>query len=290
MSGYGTQSYGTGYWGLDGSSLPTSEATAYAVGDRKVRIILASEPLHATNTVVGSALNPRTWSITQPSTGKVWTVLSVAMLDAFTYEIVTLEIFPNHFGQLELSTSTLQTVMGIPFPSIAVLFNGAYLDANSTDQKKTTARGYSPKDIANVQSPYTAANSDQLQIGVPYNDMVSGTLKINSGGDYASMSGESLVKKLILRRLISKPGDFFHLPNYGAGLREKEPIPTVELRKIAAQIEQQVALEPEVAESRASLSYAASASALIIQLKVRLKASGDVVQVALTVPSGAMQF
>ena len=116
------------------------------------------------------------------------------------------------------------------------------------------------------------------------------TLRIGSGGDYVSQSGEALIRKLVLRRLISKPGDFFHLPNYGVGLRVKEPIPTVDLRKLAVQIEQQVTLEPEVAESRANLSYAAGTGSLVVSLKVRLKATGDVVQTDMVIPSGAVQF
>lgn len=116
------------------------------------------------------------------------------------------------------------------------------------------------------------------------------TLFITSGGDYASQSGNDLVMKLVKRRLISNTGDFFHLPNYGLGLRIKEPIPNVDLRKLAVQIEEQVNLEPEVAESRASLSYAAGSGTLIISLKVRLKATGDVIQTDLTIPSGAVQF
>ena len=118
----------------------------------------------------------------------------------------------------------------------------------------------------------------------------SGTLTITTGGDYASQSGAELIKKLVLRRLISKPGDFFHLPNYGLGLRVKEPIPNVDLRKLAVQIEEQVNLEPEVAESRASLSYAAGTGTLLVNLKVRLKSTGDVIQTNMAIPTGAIQF
>lgn len=276
MSGYGVLPYGTGYWGTGVSTVPTADATVFAAGDRKARIILASEPLHVSTTGTGDALNPRNWSLTEPATGKVWTILTVTMVDKFTYDLVTLEIFPNHFGQLQLATSSLVSPSGIPFPIIEKVFTGAYLDANSTNQKRTTARGYSPKDLANIPTPFE--------------DLVGGTLQITSGGDYASMSGDALIRKLIMRRLVSKRGDFFHLPTYGAGLREKEPVPTVDLRKIATEVEQQVALEPEVAESRANVSYQAAASAMVIQVKARLKASGDVVQVALPVPTGTMQF
>ncbi len=118
----------------------------------------------------------------------------------------------------------------------------------------------------------------------------AGSTLVISSGDYASQSGPDLIMKLVKRRLISNTGDFFHLPNYGLGLRIKEPIPNVDLRKLAVQIEQQVNLEPEVAESRASLSYAAGTGTLLINLKVRLKATGDVIQTDMTIPTGAVQF
>lgn len=274
--GYGTLPYGTGYYGTGVLTTPSANCAAYARGDRMVRVTLETEPQHALNTISGDALNPRTWNITDPASGKVWTVLSVSMVDAHSYDLVTLEIFPNHYGTLKISSTALLDVNGIPFPTVATTFSGAYLDATSTDQKRIASLGLSQKDIANVPTPLE--------------DMVGGTLKINSSGDYVPMSGDELIKKLIIRRLVAKRGDFFHLPNYGAGLREKEPMPTVDLRKMARDIEQQVALEPEVAESKASLSYAASASALIIQLKVRLKPSGNVVQVALPLSTGTVQY
>lgn len=241
-----------------------------------VRVTLETEPQHTSNTNYGDALNPATWQITQPSTGRTWTVLSVEMIDPHTFDLVTLEIFPNHFGTLKVISTSLLDTFSIPFPTVESTFNGAYLDATSTDQKRISSLGYSPKDLANVQTPFE--------------DLVGGTLQINASGDYVSMSGDAFIKKLILRRLIAKRGDFFHLPNYGAGLREKEPIPTVDLRKMAKQVEQQVALEPEVAESKANVSYAASAAALIIQLKVRIKPSGDVLQVALPLSTGTAQY
>lgn len=114
----------------------------------------------------------------------------------------------------------------------------------------------------------------------------SGTLVIESGGDYASMTGAELIKKLILRRLTTKPGDFFHLPNYGIGLREKEPLPVADLRKLAKAIELQVAQEPEVAAVKATLAYSASAAVLNVRVQAQLKTSGQQVAVAVAVPTG----
>ncbi len=114
----------------------------------------------------------------------------------------------------------------------------------------------------------------------------SGTLVIESDGDYASMTGAELIKKLILRRLTTKPGDFFHLPNYGIGLREKEPLPVADLRKLAKAIELQVAQEPEVAAVKATLAYSASAAVLNVRVQAQLKTSGQQVAVAVAVPTG----
>lgn len=149
MSGYGVLPYGTDYWGSGVSIVPTAEANAFAVGDRKVRIVLATEPLHESSTNEGDALNPRTWSITDMGTGKVYTILTVIMVDAFTYDLVTLEVFPNHYGSLQLRTTTLVAANGIPFPTIEEAFAGAYLDAASTNEKRAASMGYGVKDIAN---------------------------------------------------------------------------------------------------------------------------------------------
>ncbi len=111
------------------------------------------------------------------------------------------------------------------------------------------------------------------------------TLVIDSGGDYTSMSGPEFIKKLILRRLTTKPGEFFHLPNYGLGLKEKEPLPVNNLRALAKAIEQQVAQEPEVGAVKATLSYAANASILYVKVQVQLRQTGQQLVVPMAVPT-----
>jgi hypothetical protein len=110
-----------------------------------------------------------------------------------------------------------------------------------------------------------------------------GTLVIDHGGDYAFMSGADLVKKLIHRRLVSRPGDFFHLPGYGIGLREKEPISPGELVRLKRNIETQISKEPEVDQCLATLTLS-SDGYLIVQLKVKLRPMGEL---ELTYPAGA---
>ena len=280
--GFGVSPWGTGQWG-DGETTTSllGYGKAYAVGDRVVRVELVEEPLHTASTGFGDALNPRTWRVRDPASGKLWTLMAVREVSDTIFEILTFESLPKHFTELELWTATLLDVDRIPLPTYTFLFNGCYLAANNTEGRKQASRGYVQQDLQNELVPAVDPT------GAQYSEMVSGTLKIDSAGDYTNQYGAALVKKLILRRLIASPGDFFHLPNYGAGLKVKEAIPVNNLRMLAASIEEQVKQEPEVQACKANLSYSASASVLNVLLKVQLSPNGQVVQIPMTVPTGA---
>lgn len=112
--------------------------------------------------------------------------------------------------------------------------------------------------------------------------MIGGTLTVETSGDYGSVSGDELVKKLIFRRLISSPGDFFHLPEYGLGLSEKEIVHSANLVQLKAEVERQILLEREVEE--ASVRLTIDQDILTIQARVRLK-NGN--QLDITVPTEA---
>lgn len=149
MSGYGVMPYGSGYWGTAESVIPTSEATCFAIGDRLVRIVLSSEPMHISSTSAGDALNPRTWQLIDTESGKVYTIMTVTQVDAFTYDLLTLQIFPNHYGTLQLSATSLLSSTGIPFPTITQTFSGVYQAATSTNERRAASLGLGIKDLAN---------------------------------------------------------------------------------------------------------------------------------------------
>lgn len=273
MSGWGTSPWGLGPWGLGFG--PLTITNAYAAGDRFVRVTLSAAPLEKASTIVGSVLNPLTWNITVPSTGRVLTVLSVAKVSDYVYDILTLQVFDDHYVQMAVGSDTLKDVAGNPVGSITFGFLGVHLEATSTPEKRTVGRGFAMRDLANPPTP---------------NSPVGGTLEITSAGDYKDVSGPALLKKLILRRLVSKPGDFFHLPQYGIGLREKEPLPVNDLVKLKKQIELQIQLEPDVQNAVVGLSYDYASSSLLVQMQVRMTNTGQQIQFALPVPSGAVQL
>lgn len=280
---YGTGTYGTGSWGGLPLELELS-LMAYAVGDRILRVEMSVEPRHVSTTGPGDALNPRMWRIYNPATAKGWTILTVKQISETVYELLTLESFPKHQQTLRVQVTTLISYLGSPLPTAYADFNGCYLNAANTQDAKTAAYGFYIQDLTNVPVPPLA-----IEIGGELaGNIVGGTLQIDSGGDYTTQYGTSLLKKLILRRLIAKPGDFFHIPNYGLGLREKETLPQVELKKLAKAIEDAVRLEPEVADVKANLSYSAAASALIIQLKVLEKSTGKVMPLTVSLTPNAV--
>lgn len=275
-AGYGTSEYGTGPWGVGAVYAPENGGgRTFATGDRSVRVVLSFEPQAQGSTLPGDALNPKTWAISSLNDGRVLTPISVVKVNATTFDILTLQMLDNAKVSMQLRTIALRDVMGAPVATLTWTFPGSQLVSNTTPQRQTTAAGLALRDIANPPTP---------------NSPVGGTLEITSSGDYKSVTGEALVRKLIIRRLISSKGDFFHLPNYGAGLRVKDTMANVDLRKLSRELESQIMFEPEVEAASVGLSYTAAASALVVQLKVKLRQTGQEVSVSMMVPSGTLAF
>lgn len=263
-------------------AIPTDipEYRVYAVSDRVVRIQFietptTTKPVHVSSTGTKDALNPRSWNVVQPF-GITYTVMSVlGSADGYTYDILTLEHFPRYNAGDLLFTGQVRMENGDE-PSISTTFSGSIQSADTSPNAKATTRGLQVRDLNNVVTPYE--------------DLVGGTLVINSGGDYESMSGEAFIRKLVMRRLISQKGDFFHLPNYGGGLRVKATFSTANLRAMAKDIEMQVLQEPEIEAARASLTYQAASSTLVIQVKARMRSTGQETALSMNLPVGSIQF
>lgn len=272
--GWGIGSWGVSPWGTgEMPAAPGAGAQVYASGDRTVRLLLPFEPQHRYPTQVGDALNPKTWVLRFPATGRQVHVLSVREVRDTEYELRTLELLANDLTELELRAPDLLYANGAPVLGFLATFGGQSSLPNSTQQLQTTAAGYALTDVANPQTP---------------NSPTGGTLVVTSAGEYRSVTGTALLKKLIVRRLQSNPGDFFHLPAYGAGLREKVPMAQSDLRRLAKRIEEQVLLEPEVEAVAVSLTLQPAAGILVVNLVVKVTPSGEQVQIGLSIPGGGV--
>lgn len=94
-----------------------------------------------------------------------------------------------------------------------------------------------------------------------------GAYVIDPKGDIDVHAGEAALKKRIIRRLLTTPGGFYHLPSYGAGLVLKRPIRTTDLNELQREIREQVTQEEDVSAVEVNLSRP-TPSLLIVQLRV----------------------
>lgn len=125
--------------------------------------------------------------------------------------------------------------------SASATFYGV-LSVNEVDQEAQAAsRNFAISDLANPPAA-------QL------NGLGGGTRVVTSAGDFASQTGNDLLKKLVLRRLSTPPGGFFHLPGYGLGLAVKEPLQDADMFALKKRVTDQVQLEPEVQSAIVSLT------------------------------------
>lgn len=266
-------------WGLDpegsssfGSSVTgtASLVSALAISTREVDVTVSELVQDSSAILPGDALNPSTWKVVRNDTGEELHPVNVVQVGPMTYRVMLLEEFASVEVTHVISSATLRDTAGalLGTPRSASFLglldeNKASVDA-ALAQRKTQAR-----DFANAQ--------------VPASPFEGGTLQLDPGGDYKTETGADLVRKLIVRRITSSPGDFFHLPDYGIGIRTKEPLPSSDLIKLKKEIERQVAREPEVESNSVSLSLDPR-GILTIFVRAKLRKSGNTVDTAATIP------
>lgn len=211
-----------------GSGFPNAFPTTW----RTVRFI-GIAPDHAVSpSGIGDALNPASWLIHNRETGAPFTVLQAAQVAPTTFDITVQEQLPSHLHELTVGSPGL-------------LLSGVMHAFTFTIQGMLWREVFTP-DGASARKRRVGTDLDNKPTPLPQSSLIGGTLTIR-GGDYATVQGPELVKKLQLRRLTTRRGGFFHLPNYGLGvLASKQPLPITDLLKQKAEIERQARLEPEV--------------------------------------------
>lgn len=231
-------------------------SNAYTAATNKVRLTLAGAPLAQSAIGTGDALNPDTWTITRTDTSAGFDVMTVTQISTLVYDVLTYEALAGWHIQHLISTTTLKSSASVVTPTSAN-FYGALSAATATAGALAASNAYVLTDIA---SP---------QIATPGSNTGGGVRVITAGGDFASDSGNTALKKLILRRLGTRRKGFFHLPNYGLDIEPKRPIKTNDLIALKKQIQDQVALEPEVVAVSATPTIDTANGILNIVLQVR---------------------
>jgi hypothetical protein len=261
--GWGLDPFGITPYGSNEAGVGIHVLSAVAIATNEVQVNLSGDVLASSSSGIGDALNPTTWLIQRLDNGEIFTPVEVVQLSPTSFGIFTLEPFGPASVQHQVSSSTLLDQSGnLIVPPRSAKFAGV-VDLNTVGNAALLAnRRVASTDLANVQSPNNVES------------LIGGTLLIDASGDYTTVTGVELVKKLILRRLTTRPGGFFHLPAYGIGLKVKEKIPITDLPKLKAEIERQTLLEPEVDTVAATVSQDVS-GALTVIVKGTLKPTGE---------------
>ncbi len=268
--GWGKQGYGVTSFG---ASVAGSVAikSALAVATREVDVTTTGPVQDNSPFFAGDALNPSTWQVQRLDSMGFFTVVGVTQVGNNTYRLALLEeLGPASVEHLALSASLRDASGSLIITPRQASFLGILDEATATNEARMATRRNVQRDYANPQT-----------------GLVGGTMVLNAGGDYQMVSGAELVKKLILRRLISAPRDFFHLPEYGLGFRDKEPLPISDVGRFKVRVEGQVLEEPEVEEARATVTLEPSTGVLTVLVRARLKKTGQEIAVSYS-PTGVL--
>lgn len=261
--GWGRQPYGVSAYGASVAG-SVSVRRALAVSTRQVDVELTGAVRDNSPFFDGDALNPGTWQVRRLDTGADLTVVAVEQVAANTYRVLVLEELGPASVQHSVSSGTLLDGAGslIASPRQA-LFLGVLDEDKASVATVLASRRVAARDLANPQEV--------------------GTLQVDAGGDLETVTGPELVRKLILRRLMTTPGDFFHLPEYGLGARLKEPLRLSDVPRFKAEVERQVLEEPEVEQVRATVTLSAQ-GVLSVVVRARLAQTGQQISVSYQPP------
>lgn len=253
----------TSAWGLGVVSV-LYVVGAYPTTIRSLVVELSTPPQASSAGIAGDALNPSTWTVTKPD-GTRLPVFAVRRSSAQVFELLLGRVLGPEQGDV-LHTVAFSGLLAIP--------------GTSTLQSTQEFAGLAEVVAMGTQDGLVDFANPQL----PDGSRVGGTFLVDDSGGYEMDSGEAFLRKIVIRRLQTMPGEFFHMPDYGLGLRLKEPLQPGDLIKVKREADLQLLREPEFAEVRTSLKLASNGT-LSINVAIRLASTNQQVLVPINVPS-----
>lgn len=131
----------------------------------------------------------------------------------------------------------------------------------ASQEPQQTDQGVGGKDFS-----FTRKNVDP---NAPYDPIAISSFSV-SEGDYAIDSGLANLKKRILRRLITVPGSFAHMPTYGIGVPNyvKKLNRADVVTKLETDAQLQIEQEPEVTQASVKVQPVSSG---LVRIDIRIK-------------------
>jgi hypothetical protein len=228
---YGIDAFGTAAFGIALATGSFEIEDIFAVSERAIRMTLTYQAGDFSATKGGSVFNPTMYTVTDLTTGVSQVVLGVAMVEDSAmrqFDIVTLQKHSPYPGMMRIAVGSILDDTGRTLGGVRT---------RDVEGCTTLAGRYGvrqePADIRN--SPVNGTTLDSI-------------LSVTPGGDLDTETGSELLKKMILRRLVTSPGEFTHLRNkaFGVGLRVKEIMRVSDLIALRVLVEREVLQEPDV--------------------------------------------
>ena len=258
-TGWGTGTWGTGSWSTGGPGTLTIDR-AVPLGPTSLRVFVSKELRALSSIATGDATNPRSWSVQRLDTNAFLTVLSATVAnDLLSADLQVLQKLSSWPQQVRVSGVGLLDKVG------GLLGSPSSADAPGMEKSPPLLPTSQVEDLANPQF------DTDLQVG--------GTLRVDGSGDYVRHAGVEFLRKLILRRLVTGRGGFFHLPDYGMGIQVKQPLTGSDLVKLQAEVQRQVLNEPEFLTARATLELDAAKNLLTITVRAVLSQTNQEVTI-----------
>jgi phage baseplate assembly protein W len=261
---WGDGSWGGSGWGGDPADSGVEYAFALAV--RIVRVRFRGAMQSSNGLRLHDAQNAQVWTVQElDSLGAVAStnpVIGVVARSPLMFDLALRDDLRHYPVPYKVLFATLYTAAGVPVPLPRFYDFLGVGQSRSRVQQRTDVL-----DLRNDPNP----NGQSM----------GGTLIVNTTGGYSTESGVELLRKLIIRRLITSRGGFYHLPNYGAGLAVKEPVRPADLARVRRQLADELAQEPDVVVSSLQLELRDDNTMFII-VNATLRATGEGDQI--TVP------
>ena len=203
-----------------------------------VRVAFSSPPVVFNKNATTDGLNPANYFLAQPAP-----LTQSVVSDGANSSSVTV-FFDAELPAGALLSLTVQNVSDgstvVPTTTLPIVPFGAERRPGPVGQ------ALGRFDIANPQTPQDSGPGRAL-----------GVFQLDESGDLANDTGRANLRKRIFRRLSTRPGGFFHLPNYGLNLEDKTLITPTQLRRIQIDTQDQILEEPDVVAASVRVSQLA---------------------------------
>lgn len=260
-----------GMQGVIVGALPIQHAVA--ISPMRVRVTFPQAPRKQGGTGSGDAQDPARWTIalegTPPAGDPGWKVVRVieeSVPNVLTVVLVLLR-------PLVVPKGSTITVGAFPLP----------FEFRVTGTGLKTASGVSFLPIAQVAGLFSVSPAGptvdpaQPTFGSDLaNPLGVSGLQLGADGDLAEHGGTDLLRKLILRRILTPRGAIQHLPNYGALPQTKGLVRPADLTDIQAQLRRDVLNFPDVLEAEVTAVQTEGTVQITVRARTKSGAEADV--------------